>query len=87
MKNKYSTKNITFDRSKKRPCTNIKKKETFKIFNITKTKTSSSKKIRVNSSQNILPAMSTPTKCKLIEAQTVKNMILIFESSPAADSA
>ena len=63
--------------------TSIRKKQPFKIFNITKT--SSSKKIRVNSSRNILPVISTPTKRKLIEAKTVKNLISIIESSPAAD--
>ena len=64
--------------------TNIKKEQTFKIFNIAKTSSSKKMKIRV-SSQNILPAISTPTKRKLIEAKTVKNLISMFESSPAAD--
>ena len=50
--------------------TNIKKEQTFKIFNIAKTSSSKKMKVRV-SSQNILPAISTPTKRKLIEAKTV----------------
>ena len=54
------------------------KKQTFKV-----TKTSTSRKI--NSSRNILPAVFTPTKRKLMEAKTVKNLISKFESLPAAD--
>ena len=53
--------------------TNNEKKKTFKIFNISKTSSSQpsySKQRKVNSSQNILPAMSTPTKRKLIQAKT-----------------
>ena len=41
------------------------RKKTFKIFNISKTsssKTSSSKQSKFNSTQTILPAVSTPTK-------------------------
>ena len=56
-------------------------KKTFKIFNISKTSSSQpsySKQRKVNSSQNILPAMSTPTKRKLIEAKTVQNLISRF---------
>ena len=68
--------------------TNNEKKKTFKIFNISKTSSSQpsySKQRKNNSCQNILPAMSTPTKRKLIEAKTVQNLISRFESSPAAD--
>jgi hypothetical protein len=54
------------------------KKQTFKF-----TQTSNSRKI--NSSRNILPAVFTPTKRKLMEAKTVRNLISKFESSPAAD--
>ena len=54
------------------------KKQTFKL-----TKISTSRKI--NSSRNILPAVFTPTKRKLMEAKTVRNLISKFESSPAAD--
>ena len=58
-------------------------KKTFKIFNRSKTSSSQpsySKQRKFNSSQNILPAVSTPTKRKLIEAKTVQNLILRFES-------
>ena len=55
------------------------KKQTFKV-----TKNSTSRKI--NSSRNILPAIFTPTKRKLMEAKTVKNLISKFESSPVADT-
>ena len=57
--------------------TNKKKK----IFKFTKTSTSR----KINSIWNILPAVLTPTKRKLMEAKTVKNLISKFESTPATD--
>ena len=50
-------------------------KKTFKVFNISKTLSSKKSKTRIISSQNILPALSTPTKRKLIEEKTVQNLI------------
>ena len=52
-------------------------------FKCTQTSNTSSRKI--NSSRNILPTVCTPTKRKLMEAKTVKNLISKFEMSPAAD--
>ena len=45
-------------------------KKTFKVFNISKTLSSKKSKTKIISSQNILPALSTPTKQKLLEEKT-----------------
>ena len=60
-------------------------KKTFKVFNISKTLSSKKSKTKIISSQNILPALSTPTKRKLLEEKNVQNLISRFENSPAAN--
>ena len=65
--------------------TNIKK-PTFKYTQTLNSPLNSpSTSRKTNNSRNILPTVCTPTKRKLLEAKTVKNLISKFEMSPAAD--